>query len=69
MFLSGTVNNRHAFQKETGSPGTQRGLPSPTACPLYGWMLLLPFLPVTSLQHQNRSPYTGIGFFPCLGLF
>ena len=39
MFLSGTVNSRHAFQKETGSPGTQRGQPSPTACPLYGWVL------------------------------
>jgi|GEM_PF-3758415 len=25
MLLSGTVNSRHAFQKETGSPGAQRG--------------------------------------------
>lgn len=24
---------------------------------------------VTCLQHQNRSPYTDIGFFPCFGLF
>ena len=46
MFLSGTVNSRHAFQKETGSPGTQRGQPSPTACPLYGWVLLLPLPPL-----------------------
>ena len=42
MLLSGTINNRHAFQKETGSSGTQMGQPSPTVCSLYGWVLLLP---------------------------
>lgn len=46
MLLSGTINNRHAFQKETGSSGTQRGQPSPTVCSLYGWVLLLPLPPL-----------------------
>lgn len=46
MLLPGIVNSRHAFQKEIGSPGTQRGQPSSAACPLYGWMLLLPLPPL-----------------------
>lgn len=69
MLLSGTVNSRHAFQKETGSPGAQRGTAFvDRLSPLW---LDAPAVSsaVTCLQHQNRSPYTDIGLSPCFGLF
>jgi len=69
MLLPGTVNSRHAFQKETGSPGTQRGQPSPTACPLYGWMHLLPLPPLLACNIRTDLPYTDIGFSLVLGCF
>ena len=69
MLLSGTINNRHAFQKETGSSGTQRG--AAFADRLFPLWLGAPAASsaVTCLQHQNRSPYTDIGFSLVLGCF
>ncbi|WP_148480700.1 MULTISPECIES: hypothetical protein [Parabacteroides] len=69
MLLLGTVNSRHAFQKEIGSSGTQRG--TAFVGRLFPLWLGAPAASsaVTCLQHQNRSPYTDIGFFPCFGLF
>ena len=69
MLLSGTVNSRHAFQKETGSPGAQRGTAFvDRLSPLW---LDAPAVSsaVTCLQHQNRSPYTDIGFSLVSGCF
>ena len=50
MLLPGIVNSRHAFQKEIGSPGTQRGQPSSAACSLDAPAASSA---VICLQHQN----------------
>ena len=69
MFLSGTVNSRHAFQKETGSPGTQRGQPSPTACSLYGWVLLLSLPPLLACNIRTDLHIPTLDFSLVLGCF
>lgn len=69
MFLSGTVNSRHAFQKETGSPGTQRWQPSSTACSLYGWVLLLSLPPLLACNIRTDLHIPTLDFSLVLGCF
>mgnify|MGYP007130270572 FL=1 len=69
MLLSGTVNSRHAFQKETGSPGAQRGQLSPTACSLYGWMLLLPLPSLLACNIRTDLHIPTLDFSLVLGCF
>ncbi|RHC79261.1 hypothetical protein DW828_18870 [Parabacteroides merdae] len=69
MLLPGIVNSRHAFQKETGSPGTQRGQPSSAACSLYGWMLLLSLPPLLACNIRTDLHIPTLDFSLVLGCF
>lgn len=69
MLLLGTVNSRHAFQKETGSPGTQRWQSSSTACSLYGWVLLLPLPPLLACNIRTALHMPTLDFSLVLGCF
>ena len=56
-------------RKKQAVPAPRGGLPSPTACSLYGWVLLLPFLPLLACNIRTDLPYTDIGFSLVWGCF